>query len=396
MERSGRREYWCGLLLVLVVVLGLNQTKLWRPGLVNNVQITEAKAWWNGDLDLPEREWDTALKDGRVYNCFPPMFTIIAAGFVPVFGGVPHWLIVALVAGVPLCAYVLLHRLTRSPVWGAVLAIGYVCGTSAWPVLNTTVRNAAPYHVNHTLATIGLFVFLIEYSGRRRVWLGGIGLIIASLSRQLTVFYALPLALMAWRGGAVEHRAKRLTAFAVVGLVVVMVPAVMNTLKFGHPLDSGYMHIYADRSEDWLSRDATRYGLFSAHYVPRNLYYANLGFPRVYSIEIAGKPEIHLRPNRMGTGIWWTTPLLLWVVVDLRRILKERSTRDLLIAVVVVGAGLMFFHNTGYDQRGFNRFSLDYVPVLLALVAPRCFVGWRRWISLPMIVWSVVYFRCLI
>ncbi len=104
MERSGRREFWYGLLLVFLVVVGLNTATLWRPGVVNNIQITEAKAWWNGHLDLPEREWDTALKDGRVYSYFPPMFTIIAAGVVPFTNGVPHRFTVVLATVVPLCA----------------------------------------------------------------------------------------------------------------------------------------------------------------------------------------------------------------------------------------------------------------------------------------------------
>ena len=54
---------------------------------------------------------------------------------------------------------------------------------------------------------------------------------------------------------------------------------------------------------------------------------------------------------------------------------------------------LLFWHATGAVQRGFNRYSLDYLPVLLALVAPTCCVGWRRWVSLAMVGWSVLYFR---
>lgn len=124
LERSGRREFWYGLLLVFLVVVGLNTAALWRPGVVNNIQITEAKVWWNGHLDLPEREWDTAPKDWRVYSYFPPMFTITAAGVVPFTNGVPHWFIVVLATVVPLCAYVLFCRVTRPPVWGALYTSG--------------------------------------------------------------------------------------------------------------------------------------------------------------------------------------------------------------------------------------------------------------------------------
>ena len=109
-----------------------------------------------------------------------------------------------------------------------------------------------------------------------------------------------------------------------------------------------------------------------------------------------GEPEYHLRPNFDGTGIWWTTPLLLWLLVELRRILADPAARGLLVAAVLIYAALLFFHATGADQRGYNRFSLDYLPALFAVIVPTCFRGRRRWLSLAMILWSVVYFRCLI
>ena len=98
----------------------------------------------------------------------------------------------------------------------------------------------------------------------------------------------------------------------------------------------------------------------------------------------------------MGTGIWWTTPALLWLWVDWRRILRNPRSAALLVGALIVAVALLFFHATGFRQRGFNRFSLDYVPVLLAVTAPNCIVGWRRWTTLGMTAWSVLYFGWLI
>jgi hypothetical protein len=175
----------------------------------------------------------------------------------------------------------------------------------------------------------------------------------------------------------------------------VALPLALNALKFGHPLDTGYLRIYEQR-DDELARGAKTYGLFSPHFIPRNLYYANLGFPRVERIVMAGEEQIHFVRNRYGTGIWWTTPLLIWLFVDGRRILGNPRSRMLLVAAAAVFAALMCFHGTGFEQRGYNRFSLDYLPVLLVLVAPYCCEGWRKWLSLAMVVWSVIYFRLLI
>ncbi|UCE58350.1 MAG: hypothetical protein JSU63_13020 [Phycisphaerales bacterium] len=398
------REYgavgrWLSLLAVYIVFLGLTEAKLWRPDTLYigaaNVQIAEAQAWWNGQLDLPERWHDTALVDGKVYSHFPLMFSLVSAALVPMLGGVPHWFVVLVVLTVPFLIYELFRSLLKSPVWSAVIAIGYLCGTSTWRVLEQTIRTCSPYYVNITLAGIGLTILLMELYGRKRVWVAGLGLIIATLSRQLTVAFALPLAFMALRGCPAEKRRSRSVALAVVGVIVVGLPLVSNTLKFGHPLQTGYKLIYEGR-EDNFAQDALTHGIFSPQFVPRNLYYTNIGLPRFHRITMAGEEQVHIRPNTVCTGIWWTTPLLLWLFIDLRRILAEPVGRWLLLGALVVYAALLFFHATGAYQRGYNRFSLDYMLVLFAVIAPTCFVGRRRWISVVMIGWSVVYFRWLI
>ncbi len=398
---ASRREVWLGAVLVVLALGSLLEAKLWRPEtrftIRENVQIGEAEAWWSGRLDLPERKWDTAVRDGRAYSHFPPMFSFMAAAVVPFFQGVPHWLVVlVIVLPVPLLAYALFYLRTGSAAWGSLLAIGMVVGTSLFPVIDKTLRGASPYYVNQTLATAGVLIVLIESFGRRRVWLAGLGLLVAGLSRQMTIAYALPLAWLAFEARPGHQRRSRVAGLATVCVLIAAVYCVLNTLKFGHPLDTGYMRIYADRPADSLSRDAQAYGLFSAHYVPRNLYYANLGFPRVHRIEVEGRQEIHVRPNRLGTGIWWTTPLLLLLFADFRRILSNPLERVWLVAAVAVAVTLLFYVNTGAQQRGFNRFSLDYIPVILALVAPGCTAGWRRWASMAAIVWSIVYFCWLI
>ncbi len=398
-HRPPRREVWLGAVLVLLVCVFLNERRLWRPDTTfsfrENVQIAEAQAWWQGRLNLPERVHDTAFKDGQVYSHFPPMFTIIAVVLVPFYDGVPHWFVVILAGIVPVCAYVLLYRRTCSPLWAAILAIGYVCGTSVWPVFRAALTSAMPYHVNHMLASTGLLLILIEYFGRRRVWPAAIGFGLTALSRQLTVLYMLPLAYMACCAGSPRGRWKRAAWVVVTGLVVAGVYGGLNTLKFGHPLATGYRSIYVGR-DDGFARDARAHGTVSIHWVGRNLYYTNLGLPNVHRSRVGKEDRIYLRPNNLGTGIWWTSPMLLWLFAGGRRLLRARPAVVLLAAGIGVFALLMVWHSTGANQRGYNRYSLDYIPVVLALLAPYAVVGWRRWVTLGMIAWSVVYFRFLL
>ena len=398
--RPLRREVWLGALLVLVVVFGLRETEIWRPEVVldgrHNIQIAEAAAWREGRLDLPERLWDTALQNNRVYSHFPILFTAIAWVLLPLCGGVPHgFMLFFLAVPIVLLAYVLFYRATASPLWGAVLAIGFVCGTSTWTVIHKSFMGGGAYYPNHVLATLGLLILLTEYYGRRRGWMCGLGLFVATMSRQLTAAFAIPLVWLVLRDQPPAQRRRQLITLAVVGVVVAGVPLAVNTLKFGSPLQTGYMPIYAGRT-DSFAIDAHEHGLFSPYFVPRNLYYMNLGLPRLHRIEMAGRPEYHLVHNIKGTGIWWTTPLLLWLWFDFRRIWERPAARSLLAAAVLVFVGLMFFHTTGEEQRGYNRFALDFMPALLAVIAPTCFAGRRRWVSLAMVMWSVVYFRWLV
>lgn len=395
--------------MAIVAAALLCEARLWRPGDVftgrENPQIAEALSWWEGRLDIPERNWDTAIRDGKVYSHFPPAFTFIAAAVAPFFGGVPHAFIVVALA-LPLLLLAL--RLGRSQTGASWAALAFmfalVFGTSLHPALEWTIRGGGPYVTNQTLAVIGQLILLGEYFGRRRLLIGGLGFVLAALSRQLCLAYALPLMHMAFRAVPTPETAPnppkriwgRVALAAVLALVPIATTLTLNALKFGHPLDSGYMRIYDDRPEDVFSRDARAHGLFSPHYVSRNLYYMNLGPPNVHRVEIEGEQRTFLRPNRWGTGIWWTSPILLLLFADLRRILRNTDEAIWLASVGLVFAALMFYHSTGFEQRGFNRYSLDFVPVLMTVIAPRAFRGRRLWFVVPAVAWSVLYFRWLI
>ena len=156
---------WLGAAVVYLVFFGMMEPSLIRPGTVfgasNNNQRAEAQAWWNGRLDLPVKTWDTATFGTRYYSHFPPLFTFISVMAVPVFDGVPHWLILAIVVlPIPALAFSLFQRVIGRTGPASLLAIGLICGTSLWPVIYRTIRGASPYQVNHALATIGGLISL--------------------------------------------------------------------------------------------------------------------------------------------------------------------------------------------------------------------------------------------
>src|SRR5690606_39789566 len=66
-----------------------------------------------------------------------------------------------------------------------------------------------------------------------------------------------------------------------------------------------------------------------------------------------------------GLALWFTTPLLLYVLWPRD---KPAIHRALWITVAAVALPTLFYQNSGWVQFGY-RFSLDYIVFLFALIA---------------------------
>ncbi len=430
---------WFATALIYAAFWLSSDFRWWRPersfNAADNQNIAEARSWLVGRLDLivdavsyPDpnstgRPWDTALVGRRVFNHLPPLATLLFLPSLAAFDGtVPHALLLVLVVLVVPWLALRLFRTCVNDLWPAVLiTLAFLIGTSLAPVAYRAATTGKSYFVNHLLATSGLLILLTEYFGRRRVWLAGLGLIAAFWSRQMTFFYVLPFLWMAGRAGspreaATEWPLSRRGRLVLAGsMLTVMVGFVLllNGLKFGHPLDTGYARIYAGRDDDF-ARDA-KTGVFSWHHVPGNVYSMHLGLPRLvqagglylrherdtgwsagYDPSLREAGWFSHRVNLEATGIWWTTPLLLYLLVDARRIWRDRDRRVLLLASALVSLALLFYLGNGRVQSGYNRFSLDFLAPALAIIAPFMFDGRRRWITVGLIAWSLFYFQWLI
>lgn len=380
-----------GLAGVYLVFFAAYYTSVWQPDRTltaqNNVQIEEAQAWLDGSMALPARRLDTAVRDGRVYNHFPPLVTFLGLAVLPWSPeGVPFILLsILFVLPIPALAYVLFLQRCDSVVGAMVMAIAFVLGTSAFCLLNRVQQSASSWYLNQGISQLGLLLFLIDYFGARRFWLGGIGLLVCGWSRLPMMMYVVPY--LWWhRWGNAKRHSRSVLGAAAFAMVLVGAVLLLNTLKFGHPLDTGYGRIYEGRDDRVAV--AARDGIFSPRHVTENLYWMNVGPP---SFE-KRHGRWRWRVSEESTGIWWTTPILLYLFVDARRIWREKKNRWLLAAVGVIFSALMLYHHNGWPQRGYNRFSMDFVLVLLALVAPQAMRGRRRYVTLLLTGWSVTYF----
>lgn len=431
----------------------------WELSAEANAGVAEAGAWIDGRLDLPQppgrdplrdRPHDTALFDGRVYNVFPPLIGLLTVLLSPLHewlsGDAARWLpwtyVPLLFWPLPIAAFVALRRQTGDSAWAALLTFAYLSGTGVLPCLNLA-RGGQLGAINHLLSQIGLLILAADLLGRRRIWPAMIGLAIAGWSRQMTLLYALPLLWIVWSGRRAASR-RRALGLSLCGLIVIVAPLLtLNALKFGNPLNFGYRHIYAGRDDPMAQRCAAQ-GTFSPRFVPENLWYMHVQWPEI-DVGLTGYTII---AGGMGTSIWVTTPLLLFVLPCFaqagRRIIArgnlspettgtarespsdtvsngavdplafpreargnlaqpgarveplDRVARTaLLLSTVLVMTGLLCYHTPGFLQPGYHRFALDFIPIWLVLIARHTRGGRRTWLTLACIAWSVLYFQAV-
>jgi len=389
-----------GLALVYVAFFAVfaTQIRFLRIGDVvepmGNPNVAEAQSWLEGHVDLNGRPWDSALVDGRSYNIFPPLLTFVSAACIALSAkGLPFAVISALfVLPVPLFAYLLFLKRTHSVSAATVMAMTFVLGTSECLVIARSMQSGKPCQLNNAASQIGLLLFLLDYYGGRRPWVGGLGLLVMGLTRQTMLAFTVPYLWGIWDRHACLRRL--LAGIAIVGLILAILAAV-TTVRFGHPLRFSYKAIYVERShdpQDWLAVEGTE-ALFGLRYVSRNLYWMNVGLPEFATHQDG---SFWWKPAVKSTGIWWTTPVLLVLFVDWRRVWAQGENRWLSVSVGAIFITLMLYHNMGYSQRGYNRFSLDFLLVLLAWVAPHVVGRWRSLAATLFCAWSVFYFRFIV
>jgi hypothetical protein len=67
-----------------------------------------------------------------------------------------------------------------------------------------------------------------------------------------------------------------------------------------------------------------------------------------------------------------------------------------MLASLLVIFGMLCYHNTGATQAGYFRFSLDFLPVWFAVLAPGVLEPRRSWFALCCTAWSAWYFSLIV
>jgi hypothetical protein len=352
--------------------------------------IYQAEAFLHGRLSLPvdpPNLEDWAYAHGHFYVSFPPFPAVVMLPFVALFGYQFNDTLFTLffAAFNVVLIYRVLKRYaatgdaTRTEPEILWLTGFYAVGTLA---LYMGIRGEV-WFTAETMGVTFACLYLLAAHRTRHPFLAGLALAV--------VFFAMELfapdghldrdALFGPRRREVLRKglafAAPLTVFA--GLMMAM-----NAARFGSPLSFGHAHLYDNRVNAWVSK----YGLFSFHYLERNLRAAFVRLPVLYH------HPLHLGFDGNGMSLFLTTPIFLLLLWPRRR---PRLHRALWLTVAAVAIPALFYQNDGWYQFGY-RFSLDWTPFLFLLLA----MGGRpvdRWfkvlgiIGVVMAVWGALVFK---
>ncbi|OWY71542.1 hypothetical protein B7486_07595 [cyanobacterium TDX16] len=400
------RLHVIGVFILFLVALQLSighrvRLTQWHVQRQSNSALDEAVAWKDGRLHITENTYEVARVGEHRYNVVGLAFVLISlvGTTLTELGGGPkgtfHAPFYVLFVAMPLvvAAFATFREATRSTVWGAVLAGYLFVGTSLLPVLEQcrgTTQGGSIYFINHALAVTGLLIMCADLLGPRKIWPALIGLALAAWSRQMTMLYALPLLWIAWRTGAAAS-SKRPMRIAVVGvLLIALFPMTLNYLKFGNPFDTGYSRIYEGRTDPIGRRGQEQ--LFGLRYLADNAWAMNAEIPSFDIRRGALQPVI---AGRDGASIWFTTPLLIGILVTLRKWWADATRRALVLGSLPVIAGLLLYHVTGSNDAGHFRYALDFIPVWFIVIAPFTLSPrGKRW-TLACLAFSATYFSLL-
>ena len=315
--------------------------------------VYEAQAFLDGRLDLqgfPGYYQDLVNYNGKFYLPSPPVPAIVLIPAVAIWGtGTDEVRISMLIAAVSVAlVWILLGRMNVTGWKRILLTILFGFGTVEWAVAIT----GTTWFFAEIVAVFFLLLALIEYFGKKRAVLIGLLLGLAALSRLPVVVGGVFFLAMLYKEGGLRR-----SALFVAGLAVPLAfYGYFNYARFGNPLQTGYAgHAYSS----YFAADIQQYGMFSLHYIPKQLYTMFLMSPEY----IPYFP--FLKPLPDGMSILLTTPAILYV---LKAKFNESVNLWALLAMVGIAVPIVVWFSTGWVQFGY-RYALDFLPFAIVLIA---------------------------
>lgn len=344
-----------------------------------NLSVYQAKAFLDGRLHIQDYYWDASLYQDKYYVSFPPFPAVLVTPVVALFGNINSVLFSIILTFLSMyLLYRILQQLIPKSNFVLWIFLGFFFGTPYWYTLITS------HHVNgfaHIVCIAALLLFFFEILNSRRPVLLGLYLAAAFLSRQMTVFYG--IILIYYFLIEEENKLQGLKKLAIAGLVFtipVCAYLMLNYFRFGNALDTGYAHLeYAG----FIKARVDSYGLFSYRYFTFNFY--NM-FVKGHNLFFGGPDQLQITGiDLFGTSLLAASPFVFFAV---KTTVKKPMRLFYWITAGFIIVSLLFYHNNGWMQVNGHRFTLDFIPVLIILLASAC-QNIPLWLFRSLVIYSV-------
>ncbi len=339
-----------------------------------NLHVHQAKSFLEGRFDISQYRHDVAIFKDKYYVPFPPFPTVLLLPFV-FFLGVKFTNTVVIGAALSVASFVILKRilgrLNIEPEAALWILAAFFGGTAYWFCL---VRSTHVWFFSHIVAVTCIFMAINEVLGKGRGLLAGTFLGMAFLSRQLAIYSAIFLLVLLWHRPEFQQKRDRvsnLIKFLVPVALSVGLYFVYNWLRFENIWDTGYTYIYAGkdylsagRPDLFLKSRVEQYGLFHPIYIPFNFIHM---FVQGFRIEFTSPDYLGaIRMHPFGTSLTFASP---FVFAAFMAKWKKSYLWAAWISIGLTVTHILFYHTNGWRQVNAYRYSLDFLPILILLVA---------------------------
>jgi hypothetical protein len=420
-RRSRRILFALGIYVACLVVFALIAGDRMATHTPYNHFAHLADAWLHGRHDLRggapgyAGNNDFAVFEGKTFISFPPFPAMLMLPIVAIAGSPENFRdaqFIVWLAGIgPAVLFLVLEKLrrtartTRTEAENLQLALLFAFGT----VYFFTAVQGTVWFAAHVVG-IGLAAMFVLYAlDAERPIVAGLLLGCMFLTRTTTlllgVFFVFELIRVAYTRRSLEPLpaegtlgerikktfdgvdwgwfTKRMVLFALPVAGALLLASWMNYQRFHDPRPWAFGHEYL--TVGWQVR-IRRWGLFSYHFLPRNLGVMLASLPWRFppgEVVAAARPPFVISGH--GLALWFTTPFYFWL-------LRPQKATYLTWAAAFAALGPLvmnlLYQNSGWFQFGY-RFSNDYAVMLFVMLA----IGVRRmgrvfWIAA---VWAIAW-----
>lgn len=354
-----RRRLTC---LLFAVIVGFNLT-VWDDQQFSYL----AEAFLHGRTYLsvpPATAHDAVFFQGKYYWPLGPLPAVLLLPFVLIvrlFGlfFFQSYLHIFLVFGVFYLFFKIAMKTGYSKQDALFLASAF-CFASAF--IGIAIYSGSWYFAQ-VVAVFLVALALLEYLGKKRLWVIGMLMSLALLTRVtagLNIVFFLIDAVADDR--SFRDKARAVCALSLPILVGVLSLGIYNHARFGNWLEQGYSLQFLEGA----AARARSYGIMSLVHVPGNLYYFLLAGPSPVTFD--GVSQVlkfpYVKANPWGMSLFVTSPYFLYLF---RLKYNDRVAKELLLSIAAVASLVFSYYGIGYIQFGY-RYSLDFLPFLFFLL----------------------------